>query len=105
MGWLERARRLGVLQARWTGGLVRPLPRPRRRPGRRAGTHTPQLIERTRSMGPCFRRDDLAEGSCRIHSFLGGEYLDQLAPRRVDLRMLAPPLDRDLLELDAALLV
>jgi ABC-type Fe3+ transport system substrate-binding protein len=29
-----------------------------RRPGRRAGTHTPQPIDRTRSMGPCLRGDD-----------------------------------------------
>src|SRR6516164_7379217 len=38
-------------------------------------------------------------------SFLGGEDLDQLAAAGVDLRVLAPPLHRDLLELDAALLI
>jgi hypothetical protein len=33
--------------------------RPRPQSGRRAGTHTPQLIERARRIGPCFRRDDV----------------------------------------------
>jgi len=28
------------------------------RPGRSTGTHAPQLIERPRRIGPCFRRDD-----------------------------------------------
>src|ERR1700722_14393804 len=47
---------------------------------------------------------DNADAICECGSFLGGENLDQLAAAGVDFRMLAPPLHRDFLEFDAALL-
>src|SRR5580704_15397565 len=54
------------------------------------------------TFSPKGRRSETLCVPKQANSFLGGEGLDQLASGRVDLRMLAPPLHRDFLELDVA---